>query len=652
MRLGPIEFKWKGFSKTWAQLDSMIKREQGGNAVALKTNPKAQLESYKSWVYSCVSLISDRLSSLPYGFYNKETGEELNTSNKGYRVFTKPFHYPNDLMSFRFIKSFCQIQLDLCGMACIFKAKNKLNQVWELWPLNMNDFMKVESNGSLVQPKITYYFKSGNSGGWIEFDSNELIVINYPHPSDPWNGMSPIQSQAYATDIDTYVEVYERDFFKNSARIDFALTTDTQIDQEKADELKSRWMEKYRGSFHEVAVLDSGLKPVPLNYTNRDFEFLNLAGWSKEKVLGCYRVPSSKLGSTDTNRAGSVYSDISFNRESIQPRLTLWDEEMTMGVCASYDLRLEIRHQNPIPRDRQIELQEGKSYLAAVPSMTINEFREKIHKLPKVSGGDKILLKTGTSYVFLDELEQVPIEDRIGGTSGNGERDRDDEEPHTNPDGSDDRDDNPTDGRGVTSVQSNNKDVPVEETSFKEFYSLIDKSRIVWNELMLNTLKDIDPKNLENELKAILVECITASIDVFSKKWNPNTFTKVDINDWVLGIAKRTSYEYTETLFKDPKWQEQEWSVYFEEQFKSNPRLSKLINSLLRSTVNYTKWLLLKEKDYEIEWVVNSNECGHKGRLEEFVTKDRFKVGQLKTRFPGETLSLYCDCTITNKENV
>ena len=73
-------------------------------------------------------------------------------------------------------------------------------------------------------------------------DINQLICLTYVHPLNPYIGASPIQSQAYAQDIDSYIEVYERDFFKNSARIDFALTTDEKIDQMKADELKERWL--------------------------------------------------------------------------------------------------------------------------------------------------------------------------------------------------------------------------------------------------------------------------------------------------------------------------------------------------------------------------------------------------------------------------
>jgi len=641
MRIGPLEISWNSEKKTWNQLAAIINSEKGGaNAIALRTNPKEQMTQYKSWIYSCVSLISDRIASLPYGFYNIDTDEELSTKNKGYKIFTKPFKHPNDLMTYRFIKNFCQIQLDLCGMACIYKAYNKLGQVWELWPLNMNDFINVEVSGGVISPSVKYIFKSGNEGKWIDFDNNELIVINYPHPTAIYVGMSPIQAQAYASDIDTYVEVYERDFFKNSARIDFALTTEVQLDQEKANELKERWLEKYKGRFHDVAVLDSGLKPVPLKYTNRDFEFLNLAQWSKDKILACYRIPSSKLGSVDTNRAGSVYSDISFNRESIHPRLVLWDEEMTEGVCSTYDSRLSIKHQNPIPRDRQIELQEAKAY-CGVPTLTINEYRERIHRLPAISGGDRVIIPQ--NYIYLEDLEKVTQNNIANSKPNDSDRDRSDEEPHVNPDGTDDRDDNPTDGRAL--IPQETKQVK----SLKEFHSLIFKSRKLWNEMIFNSLKNVNIDNFEKQLNIVLVECIMATIDVLFDYYDSKTFS-VDTNDWIINIAEKTSSEYTKTLLKNPKYKEIDWSVYFEDQFNSNPRLSKIVNALLKSSINYAKWLMLTNKKSEIEWVVNSNECGHKGRIKEMTTYDNFEIGVTKIRFPGEILSFGCDCTISDKQ--
>lgn len=643
MKLGPIEINWKQ-KKSFAELSTIVAREKSDGLISLKIDPKSQLEAYKSWVYSCVSIIKDRFSSLPYGFYNKDTGEQLSTKNKGYKIFSKPFTHPNDLMTFRFIKEFCQMQLDLCGTACIYKALNKLGQVWELWPLNMNDFMKVEVTGDLLNPSVKYVFKSGNNN-YIDFDISELIVIYYTHPTKMFIGASPVQSQAYSTDIDTYIEVYERDFFKNSARVDFALVTEAQIDQQKADELKERWLSKFQGRFHDVAVLDSGLKPVPLQYTNRDFEFLDLANWSKEKILGCYRVPANKLGSTDSNRAGSVYSDISFNREAIQPRVTLWDEEMTEYVCATYDERLSIRHQNPIPRDRQIELQEAKSY-CGVPTLTINEFREQYHKKSPVDGGDRIVVPQG--FLYLDKLDEYS-DNIIAGKppTDDSDRDRDGEAPHVNPDGTDDRDDSPTDGRNLIPME-------IKKKSFNEFFSLINKSRPVWNELIFNALKDVEYNDFEKQLKGTLIETLSATVDVLINYYDIDYPIEVTGNDWILPIAEKTTIEYLKTLYKNPKWKELNWKNYFKEQFDSNPRLSKILNALLKSCINYTKWLILNsKKDVNIEWIVHSNECGHKGRIDKAVTSDKFKIGITNIRFPGElALAFSCDCTITNKETI
>lgn len=635
LKLGSFEISWKG-KKSYSQLVEMLNRESGTNTT-LNMTMREQLNAYKSWTYSCVSLISDRVSTLPYSFYNKYTGEELNTKNKGYKIFSKPFNHPNDLMSFRFIKSWCQTQLDLCGMTCIYKGINKLGQVWELWPLNMNEFLRVEvsNNSTLTSPKVRYIFTN------MEFDINELIVIYYSHPNKPWEGMSPIQAQAFAYDIDNYVEIYERDFFKNSARIDMALRTDVALDEEKAEEIKQRWKGKFGGKFHDIAVLDSGLELVPLKYTNKDFEFIQLANWSKEKTCGAYRVPTNKLGSTESNRAGAVYTDISFNRESIQPRLTLWDEELTMGVCQAFDEKLEIRHKNPIPRDRQIELQEQKAYLSGIPTMTINEFRTNIHNYVAVENGDRILLKTGSSYIFLDELDKIPLEQRIGGTSTNSDSDdRSDEKPHTNPDGTDDRDDNTTDGRSVN-LQTN---------KMNEFYSLVSKSRDSFNTIIFDYFKNLGPDKIKESFKVILYDFMKITVDALLGYFDSSkTLEQMnDLSEWIETISDKASTDYIKTLFND-QVPIDDWTVYYEKQHNSNVRLSKIINALIRSCVNYSKWLILNDTKQDIHWIVNNNECGHKGRIEKMITKDYFLIGKTRMRFPGELLLNFdCDCTISN----
>jgi len=639
MRLGPVEITFR--KKSYNDLVTMLRREQTGGVQNLKTQPTIQLSEYKSWVSSCVSLISDRISTLPYSFYNKNTGEELTTKNKGFQIYTKPFRNPNDLMSFRFIKAFCQIQLDMCGMSFIYMAKNKLGQVWELWPLNMNDFIQCHVSDDLVRPSVKYEFKSGT--GTIDFDISQLICLTYVHPLKPYMGASPIQSQAYAQDIDSYIEIYERDFFKNSARIDFALTTDEKIDQQKADELKERWREKYQGSYHDVAVLDSGLKPVPISYANRDFEFLNLAQWSMEKIFAAYRVPKSKLGFGDNGRAGDVQSDISFNRESVQPRLSLWDEEITKEVMPTFNDSIEFKHQNPIPRDRLIEVQEGRIHVG-LPTLTLNEFREKTHKLEAIAGGDRIFIPK--DMIPLDRIDEVIDAGILAQeTSTDPEDDDRDDEPdsHVNPDGSDDRDDNPTDGRSIDLLGNGHFKVVCD--AVRDTINDFIKSKLVSEkqpELGFDSEKD-----LEDSLKNIFADIITGMVDHMLDYFGEKAiYKKTLLNDWMAPILDKVVLEYKNTLVKNPKWNEGNWKDYFNDQMDSNPRLSKITNSLSRGCINYTKWLVLSEHDTKMLWVINSNECGHRGKLKDVLSKDHFQIGNMKLRFPNEVLNFSCDCTL------
>lgn len=632
MKIGPFEINWR--RKTYNELSAMIAREKGVYFDP-RTSPTKQLSEYKSWTSSCVSLIKDRVASIPYKFYRKDTGEEINTNIHSYRVFSKPFISPNPLMSFRFIKSFCQIQLDLCGMSMIYKARNQLGQVWELWPLNMNYFMGaydsggsvIDSSSNLLQGNVYYVFDI--NGNRYSFGLDEVILLMYPHPTSLFIGASPIQQQAYAVDTQHYIEVYERDFFANSARVDMVLTTDAQIDQNKAQEIKDRWLEKYRGNYHDVAVLDSGLTPTPMKWTNKDFEFMSLANWTKEMICAAYRVPLAKLGlSGSDNRQNAVYVDINFNRECIAPRLAIWDDELTKEVVSQFDPRIEVRHDDPIPRDRQLEVQEGRIYLAGFPTMTPNEFRKKVHNLPPIKdGGDELYVPS--SFVPLSKLEEV-INNSTAQAQDPNDTDptrHDGDEPHANPDESDDRDDNPTPGRSLQF--SLEKDVIVESIFRTVWFSSFDK--------FINSINE----NVEllNFMEFTKLMC-TTTVNSYLSFYKDICSVNCSIEDWVLDFSSKIASDIYKTLntieFSD-------WP----EQFDSNPRIAKICNSAIRSCINYSKFLILDFCDCDKRWVINSNECGHKGRIKTFVTKDSFFIGNTRQRFPGELLNFSCDCTIS-----
>jgi len=625
MKIGPIEISFsrkKGYSD--------LERTLTKSFQDTKSNPSRQLREYKSWVSSATSLISRRLSSLDYKLYKIGTDEEINSRNHSFRVATQSFVNPNQLMTFRFMKSWCQIQLDLCGMAAILKVRNKLGEVRELWPLNMNNFvgaydaqgMPIEMSTQILPTTVIYVFQY--SGKLFPVSINDMMLLMYPHPTCLFMGASPIQSQAYAIDTQTYIEIYERDFFANSARVDMVLASDNELGETLAKQIKERWLEKFNiskgGKFHDIAVLEKGVKPIPMTWTNKDFEFLALANWTKEMVLGAYGINPSKLGiSEGVNRSNSVYVDIDFNREVIAPRLKIWDDEMT-SIVQEVNQILEIRHLDPIPRDRQIEVQESRVYLAGQPSYTINEWR-KIKGLSPQKGGDIIYVKKDLIPLeMLEEFSKKELEGLNKPTLGNGgsptdmnetdpERHENDD-PKLNPDGTDDRDSQPTEGRSIS------------------FDELELKLKNIWYKTIDSNIVFGDIPDMDSFIEK-LVKVSIKSLFLYTGKQNVES-------EWINEYSKKFSNEFCTTFKSDTSF----------DVLHGNGRIQKLIANGTRACCNFVKNTLLENEGREKIWIVVDNFCGHLARVKNFKSKDFFEIGGKKFKFPLESISLNCNCKL------
>lgn len=627
MKIGPFDISFS--KKGYRDLSAMILREKSGSVSDPKTVPTRQLSEYRSWQYSAVSLIGRSVAQVNFKYINIKTEEEIKPNVHNLSVIKKPFENPNPFMTFRFIKEWMQDQYGLCGMAAAYKARNILGETREIWPLNMNDFQgaydlqgrPIEFCSDILPNEVVYIFMIG--GKRYSFKINELILLINPHPKYFYIGASPIQAQAYMVDIEKYIEVYERDFFQNSARVDMCLITDDELNQDKADEIKQRWKEKYgNGHFNDIAVLDKGLKPVPMEWTNKDFEFLNLAKWSRDKILAAYGINPAKLGITDNvNRSNSVYVNIDFMRDVIQPLLTMWDEELTQ-IVKEYNPNIRIVHDNPIPRDRQIEYQEERVYLAGAPCKSINEARKTRNFKPvedkPSSAGDMILVPNNLIPLHLLEKywkSQIKARSNSNNQSQTDPSRHDNDDPHLNPDGSDDRDSQSTDQR-----------------------SFSHKVRSMWFDNILKVAINNEDNLNKLFFKNLMISTIKTYLH-FCKQED------LKVDDWVDGYSTKIASEFYKTFMMEFK-NEQDWKTYCKEQMDGNVRIAKICNSGITSAINYARYLILNHCNMERKWVIDRNFCGHRGRIKEFVTKDRFRLGDAELRFPGEILNLNCDCMI------
>ena len=177
-------------------------------------------------------------------------------------------------------------------------------------------------------------------------------------------------------------------------------------------------------------------------------------------------------------------------------------------------------------------------------------------------------------------------------------------------------------------------------------------TRKLWNEVISNVLRNSTEKNIEENIKATFKSLLLLTVSSLFKYFGEKTIADLDQSDWILPISEEAALEYTKTLFKNDIWKESDWKDYTVNQFDSNPRLSKITNTLLKAGINYSKYLILLEKNRKMKWVIGSNECGHRGRLESNISEKGklFEIGKTKMRFPGEVLNFSCDCTIDGVE--
>ncbi|MCF8048273.1 MAG: phage portal protein [Desulfarculaceae bacterium] len=352
----------------------------GGSAA---TGRARQLAAYQGWVYAAVSTIARRMAGVPLKLHQSQ-GLEV-TAHPALDLLARP----NPLNTGRELRYTLALHLELTGMAFVLVLNNALGRPAELWPLSPADLIEIITGDNTRQP-ITGFVFNGPEGKRQVYRPSEVLYFRHPSPSSLVYGASPIEAMAHAFDIDLAVRIYQRNFFRNSARPEVVLSTDQRLTEDEARRVLTRWRQKHQGLAHvfEPTVLDGGLKATPLAYSAKDFEFTQLAGWTQDNILAAYGVPAGKLGLVkDVNRANAQGIEVTFNAECVRPRLELWEDVMNAFLLPRYGQDLRLKFDNPVPSDRAQSHKEAMEQLDR-GALTINELRASQGRTP-VAWGDE-----------------------------------------------------------------------------------------------------------------------------------------------------------------------------------------------------------------------------------------------------------------------
>lgn len=344
------------------------------------------LQSSTGWVYACAGVIADEIAAVKVRLYRQRNGDIEEIED---HPALDILHRANDFTTKFDLFWLTGQYLELTGEAPWFLQFNGTvpSQILLLRP----DRLEV-TPGTDGQSIIAGYSYLVN-GVKHNLESQEVVFLRYPDPDRQFRGRGPLQAAARTVDLEDYSEEYNRRFFYNSARPDGVLSTEQKLGRDQLEKLERRLSQKYKGigNSHKTLILEKGLKWEPMALSQKDMEFLEQAKFSRDKILGIFRVPKTVLGLTEeVNRATAEAADYVFAKRTVKPKLERIIQQLNEFLLPLFPGTEDMFYDfdSPVPKDEAASLEFKKAALTQ-GWLSINEVRA-LDGYEPVEGGDEL----------------------------------------------------------------------------------------------------------------------------------------------------------------------------------------------------------------------------------------------------------------------
>jgi len=330
-----------------------------------KKNSTEQLKAYQGWVGDCVSLIAERVASIPLRLY--KDGEVIE-KHIFYDLLQKWNPYTTKFEG----KELLQIYLDLTGECYIYIIKDRAGIPHELY------FRSPDRIHPVIKDGIIDHYIETDGLKETRYEANDILFFKYPNPTSPFRGASPVQRKAYAYDTDKYNMIYQLNTFKNGVHLKQILKHEKMIQPEQVSKILTQFNQTYGGigKSNGVGALIGGMSLEQVGVSNKDMEYMLLAEWNMRQLASAYHTPPQKLSHPESTNLGNMIAlDTSWNRECILPRLIRQEEVFNTFLLPMYkDQGLYCKYDNPVPVDNDFKLKQRESNLKNYV-ISINEAR-------------------------------------------------------------------------------------------------------------------------------------------------------------------------------------------------------------------------------------------------------------------------------------
>lgn len=314
------------------------------------------LYSLVGWLYACVNLRADRVSSMPWCLYS---GENKLVSDE------------DDLTKYPFLDNFTDLlevtegALCMCGYAYWFKARNLRNQPLGLRYFAPDSIEPVYNS----QVGIAGFKRSlGGGGTSIQYTTDDIVYFRLPNAfSELEPGTPPAKAALADSSVLHNMNSFKAAFFERGAIKATVLTIDGNPADAEVKKLEAWWKRFFSGvgQAWATAAVRAGVTPVIVGEGLESLSNSELTTESRQSIATALGVPHSIVAADAANFATAQQDELNFLTNCIIPESRLIERTLNRQMFAPIGLRFHFEPER-LSAMQEDEEQRATSYATYV----------------------------------------------------------------------------------------------------------------------------------------------------------------------------------------------------------------------------------------------------------------------------------------------
>jgi len=374
---------------------TMFQANEGFSDLSAVVSPRLLKSIYQSedWIYILIDKIASKLAQIPWQV-NRETmkeGEMILEPALNHPV-QKMLDEPNPLQPSYAFKYACITDLSVTGNALIYVSNQNR---WLVQVPTEIIWMDINGRGDLIGYDIIgvdpHSFPVGSR---MKLPAKDVIHVKRPNASSVYWGLSPLIPGANSAMFNKYSTEYLLNFYRKGAQPGLVLEMQEETNEVQAKKLLQSLETAYTGRANQRRgmVLPKGVKATNLQHTLADQQLITYIQNNRETLINIFSVPKHELSIADSGSLGSEEYKTALKNFWEGPLMsigTMFETALTARLKPllgdKYLIKLNYSNVPILQEDIRQKADVANSMLS---TMTYNEVRQRVWKMPPVEGGD------------------------------------------------------------------------------------------------------------------------------------------------------------------------------------------------------------------------------------------------------------------------